>query len=101
VPHYRAGLGVSLLLSLSVFARVNFVSPGPSIRTASGTEAKFTEILYLSFAALTTIGSSGEESLTPMVRQLAVVEAAMGQQYLAVLISRLVGFSTSGDAKST
>jgi hypothetical protein len=35
-----------------------------------------------------------------MVRQLAVVESAMGQLYLAVLISRLVGFSTSGDAKS-
>jgi hypothetical protein len=35
-----------------------------------------------------------------MMRQLAVVESAMGQLYLAVPISRLVGFSTSGDAKS-
>jgi voltage-gated potassium channel len=78
-----------------------FVSPETSIRTASDTEAKFTEVLYFSFAALTTIGSSGERALTPMVRQLAVVESAMGQLYLAVLISRLVGFSTSGDAKST
>ncbi|MBV8135445.1 MAG: hypothetical protein JO121_07385 [Deltaproteobacteria bacterium] len=78
-----------------------FVSPGTSTRTALGSEAKFTEVLYFSFAALTTIGSSGEEALTPMVRQLAVVESAMGQLYLAVLISRLVGFSTSGDAKST
>jgi len=77
------------------------VSPGTSIRTASGSEAKFTEILYFSFAALSTIGSSGEEALTPMVRQLAVVESAMGQLYLAVLISRLVVFSTSGEAKST
>jgi hypothetical protein len=32
---------------------------------------------------------------------LAVVESAMGHLYLAVLISRLVGFSTSGDAKLT
>jgi voltage-gated potassium channel len=78
-----------------------FVSPDTSMRTASGTEGKFTEVLYFSFAALTTIGSSGEQALTPMVRQLAVVESAMGQLYLAVLISRLVGFSTSGDAKST
>jgi len=76
-----------------------FVSPETATRTASGAEAKFTEVLYFSFAALTTIGSSGEEALTPMVRQLAVVESAMGQLYLAVLISRLVGFSTSGDAK--
>lgn len=77
-----------------------FVSTKASIRTASDTEAKYTEVLYFSFAALTTIGSSGEEALTAMVRQLAVVESAMGQLYLAVLISRLVGFSTSGDAKS-
>ena len=77
-----------------------FVSPETSIWTASGTEAKFTQVLYFSFAALTTIGSSGEEALTPMIRQLAVVESAMGQLYLAVLISRLVGFSTSGDGKS-
>ena len=78
-----------------------FGSPQAAIRTASGLEAKFTEVLYFRFAALTTIGSSGEPPLTPMVRQLAVVESAMGQLYLAVLISRLVGFSTSGDAKST
>jgi voltage-gated potassium channel len=77
-----------------------FVSPKTSILTASDTEAKFTEVLYFSFAALTTIGSSGEQALTPMVRQPAVVESAMGQLYLAVLISRLVGFSTRGDAKS-
>jgi hypothetical protein len=78
-----------------------FVSPQTAIRSTSGLEEKFTEVLYFSFAALTTIGSSGEAPLTPMVRQLAVVESAMGQLYLAVLISRLVGFSTSGDAKST
>jgi hypothetical protein len=71
-----------------------FVSPGPAL-TASVSEAKFTEVFYFSLSALTTIGSSGEEALTPMARQLAVVESAMGQLYLAVLISRLVGFSTT------
>jgi hypothetical protein len=50
-------------------------------------------------SALTTIGSSGEEALTRMAHQLSVVESAMGQLYLAVLVSRLVGFSTAGDAK--
>jgi hypothetical protein len=47
-----------------------------------------------------TIGSSGEETLTVMAQQLAVVETAMGQLYLAVLISRLVGFSTSSDMRT-
>ena len=70
-------------------------SPGPASVIASVTEQRFTEVLYFSFSALTTIGSSGEEPLTTMVHQLAVVESAMGQLYLAVLISRLVGFSTT------
>jgi hypothetical protein len=68
-------------------------SSGPL--TAHVSEAKFTEVLYFSLSALTTIGSSGEGALTPVARQLAVVESLMGQLYLAVLISRLVGFSTS------
>lgn len=74
-----------------------FVSPGSSPFSAMNGEAKFTQVFYFSLAALTTIGSAGEEALTPMTRQLAVVESAMGQLYLAVLISRLVGFSTASD----
>jgi hypothetical protein len=70
-----------------------FVSPAPI--TLATTDSKFTEVLYFSLSALTTIGSSGEGALTTLARQLAVVESAMGQLYLAVLISRLVGFSTT------
>jgi len=75
-----------------------FVSP--SLGTVVGREAKFTELMYFSFSALTTIGSSGEESVTTLARQLAVVESAMGQLYLAVLVSRLVGFSTAGETRT-
>jgi hypothetical protein len=74
-----------------------FVSPGPMTLTAS--ESKFTEVVYFSLSAMTTIGSSGEQPLTVLARHLAVVESAMGQLYLAVLISRLVGFSTANDPK--
>ena len=77
-----------------------FASSGPASLTASASEEKFAEVFYFSLSALTTIGSSGEEALTTMARQLAVVESAMGQLYLAVLISRLVGFSTTGDSKA-
>ena len=81
------------------------LSPGsifisPSSMTVTARESKFTEMVYFSLSALTSIGSSGEEALTVMVRQLAVVESAMGQLYLAVLISRLVGFSTTSDSKA-
>jgi hypothetical protein len=65
--------------------------------TVTARELSFTEAIYFSFSALTTIGSSGEPPLTQLARQLAVVESAMGQLYLAVLISRLVGFNTAGD----
>jgi voltage-gated potassium channel len=75
-----------------------FVSPGP--RTVEASEARLTDLLYFSLAALTTIGSSGEPATTTLARQLGVVESAMGQLYLAVLISRLVGFSTTGNAKA-
>jgi len=76
-----------------------FVSPESTALTTSLREAKFTEALFFSLSALTTIGSSGEEALTQMTRQLAVVESVMGQLYLAVLISRLVGFSAASDTK--
>jgi hypothetical protein len=34
-------------------------------------------------------------------KRLAVTEAIMGQLYVAILISRLVGFTTSGTASET
>ena len=76
-----------------------FVPPASTALTTSLRESKFTEALFFSLAALTTIGSSGEEALTQMTRQLAVVESVMGQLYLAVLISRLVGFSATSVTK--
>ena len=82
---------LSLLSPGSVFALA--IRPGSA--STSEMEARFAEILYFSFSSLTSIGSSGEEALTRMARQLAVVEAATGQLYLAVLVSRLVGFNIS------
>lgn len=87
---------IYLLSPGSIFASPPLANLRPSIA-----ETRFTEMLYFSFSALTTIGSSGEESVTTMTRQLAVVESAMGQLYLAVLISRLVGFHTSSSQVKT
>jgi len=101
LPGHRSRLGFLLLFDLSARTGFNFASSGQASLTASGSEEKFTEVFYFSLSALTTIGSSGEEALTTMARQLAVVESAMGQLYLAVLISRLVGFSTTGDSKTS
>ena len=59
-------------------------------------ERDFLEMLYFSLSSLSTMGPLDAEKLTMTAKRLAVAEAIMGQLYLAVLISRLVGFSTSG-----
>jgi Ion channel len=57
---------------------------------------RFWEMLYFSMAALSTMGFLSTEPLTSLARQLAVVEAIMGQLYLAVLVARIVALSTAG-----
>ena len=50
--------------------------------------------------AATDMGFLSTEPLTPLARQLAVVEAIIGQLYVAVLIARIVALSTAGAMKS-
>jgi len=61
---------------------------------------RFWEMLYFSMGALSTMGFLSTEALTPLARQLAVVEAIMGQMYVAVLIARIVALSTASAMKS-
>jgi hypothetical protein len=56
---------------------------------------RFWEMLYFSMSALSTMGFLSTEPLTPLARQLAVIEAIMGQMYVAVLIARIVALSTA------
>jgi hypothetical protein len=63
-------------------------------------EYRFWEMLYFSMSALSTMGFLSTEPLTPLARQLAVVEAIVGQLYVAVLIARIVALSTAGAMKS-
>ncbi len=62
---------------------------------------RFWEMLYFSMGALSTMGFLSTEALTPLARQLAVVEAIMGQMYVAVLIARIVALSTASAMKSS
>jgi hypothetical protein len=63
-------------------------------------EYRFWEMLYFSMSAISTMGFLSTEPLTPLARQLAVVEAIVGQLYIAVLIARIVALSTAGAMKS-
>jgi hypothetical protein len=53
--------------------------------------ARVTQLRYFSFATLTTLGYGDILPRSSTARTMAVLEAVMGQIYLAVLVARLVG----------
>jgi hypothetical protein len=57
-------------------------------------DAEGIKMLYISMATITTLGNS-DIPVTFLARQVATIEAITGQLYLAVLIARLIGFSSS------
>lgn len=49
------------------------------------------DIIYFSFVALTTVGFGDIIPLTVLARRLAVLEAAMGSIYMAIIVALIVG----------
>ena len=49
------------------------------------------DFIYYSFGMMTQLGAAGIAAVTDQARSVSVIEAILGQLYLAVLISRLVG----------
>jgi hypothetical protein len=49
------------------------------------------DLVFCSFATLTSLGSNGIIPVTPQARSLSVLEAILGILYLAVLVSRMIG----------
>lgn len=50
-------------------------------------------LIYFSFTTLTTVGFGDIHPVTPTARSLAMVEALVGQLYIAILIASLVGMA--------
>jgi amino acid transporter len=50
---------------------------------------------YFSLVTITTLGYGDISPVTSQARHLAVLEAFIGQMYLAVLVARLVGIHTA------
>jgi hypothetical protein len=55
---------------------------------------------YYSFITLATVGYGDVTPLTPLARTLAWMEAVIGQFYLAILVSGLVGYQVSHGARN-
>jgi hypothetical protein len=62
-----------------------------SFALQQGQENNLGQLIYYSFVTLTTLGYGDITPLTNQARSLAILEAIIGQLYLAVLVARLVG----------
>jgi hypothetical protein len=88
---------VYLLIGLTwglLFSIIEAIRPG-SFQMAQaldgGTEETLSLFVYYSFVTMTTVGYGDVLAATPVTRSLSIVEAVIGQIYLATLIARLVG----------
>jgi len=92
---------VYLLLGLlwaSIYGFLEYVSPG-IIFVTNNTDIvdhlTSNEIIYYSYTTLTTLGYGDIISLTPEGRIVSVLEAIVGQLFIAFLVARLVAIYTA------
>lgn len=93
-PSHRIAGAVSIYLLLGlIWARlyqmVELASPG-AFRVPAGETPNSASLAYFSFVTLATLGYGDIAPVNIVARDLAVLEAIMGQLYLVILISRLV-----------
>lgn len=92
---------VFLLLGLlwaSIYGFMEYISPGIIfVKNNADTVNHLTsnEIIYYSYTTLTTLGYGDITSLTPKGRIISVLEAIVGQLFLAFLVARLVAIYTA------
>jgi len=100
-------LGLAILWAFLYYAIEAFAPGAILVRAGSfsatgplpAADADAVKMLYVSLATITTLGNS-DIPVTFLARQLATIEAITGQLYLAVLIARLVGFSSATSTRS-
>ena len=87
-------IAVYLLMGIAwsvVFVLIEGLAPGSFSLGGEERGTIWSQLLYFSFATITTLGYGDVAPLTPVARVWAILEAVCGTMYLAVLISRLVG----------
>ena len=73
------------------FFLLNAVVPGSLSMSTTFNDDLLGSYVYFSFVTLTTLGYGDISPVSQQARSLALVEAVVGQLYLAVLIGKLVG----------
>ena len=77
-----------------VFSTLEMLQPG-SFQMPQGTGTDLSHFSYYSYVTLTTLGYGDITPISAPARSLALLEAIMGQLYIAILIARLVGIHIS------
>jgi len=75
------------------FAAVQVVWPESFAGADGGGDQSWFELLYLSFATLTSVGLSDIVPVLPHARSLLMVEMMTGVLYVALVVARLVGMT--------
>ncbi len=78
----------------SLFSLLETVQPG-SFRLPESAKPGLNNFPYYSFVTLTTLGYGDITPITTPARSLSILEAIMGQLYIAILITRFVGIHIS------
>ena len=91
-------VNVYLLLGLlwaSIYGLINHLAPG-SIFQGSGVTGEMTssDIIYFSYTTLTSLGYGDISTVTPSGRIMSVLEAVIGQLFIAFMVARLIGIYT-------
>jgi hypothetical protein len=73
-----------------IYFFLNSARPG-SFQMASSSAGEQSSFIYFSFVTMTTVGYGDTTPLSNAARSLSILEAVMGQLYLAVTIARLLG----------
>ncbi|MCD6224625.1 MAG: two pore domain potassium channel family protein [Deltaproteobacteria bacterium] len=77
-----------------IFATLHFLQPD-AFHFSQGASIENSPFIYYSFVTLTTLGYGDITPLLSSARSLSLLEAVIGQIYLAVVIARLVGMHIS------
>ena len=76
-----------------LFVAIQVVWPGSFTAFQGQGHRTFLELLYLSFANLTSVGLSDVAAVLPMARSVVIIEQVAGVMYVALIIARVVGLT--------
>lgn len=84
------------LLWAAIYGLIDAIIPG-AIFTGNLVKGHLTtnEVIYFSYTTLTTLGYGDITPLTPIGRIMSVLEAIIGQLYIAFMVARLIGIYSS------